>query len=100
MTKDSRLQLDDLNYNRLTALLRRYIPGVRALVYGSRAGGKPRKYSDIDLVVFTNDEQARAVNDLREALDDSSIPYRVDLWEWSKTPHTWRAAIEANGIAI
>jgi predicted nucleotidyltransferase len=98
--KDSRLILDDLNYGRLVAYFRQYLPGVKALVYGSRVCGKPRKYSDIDIAAFTAEDQTPAVSELRDALDESDIPYRVDLWEWSKTPEVWRENIQKSGALL
>jgi predicted nucleotidyltransferase len=98
--KDSRLILDDLNYDRLVAYFQRYLPGVQALVYGSRVGGKPRRYSDIDIVTLTGKEQAIAVSKLRDTLDESNIPYRVDLWEWNKTPESWREKIQRDGVLL
>jgi hypothetical protein len=40
------------------------------------------------------------VSSLREALEDSDIPYRVELWDWDKVPPEWKAGIKETGVRI
>ena len=68
------------------ALLEKHLPGTTAWVYGSRAKRTSRPQSDLDLVVFSTPEQRRQVGNLREAFEESSLPFRVDLSVWHEVP--------------
>jgi predicted nucleotidyltransferase len=70
------------------------LPGsAKAWVFGSRATGRARRYSDLDLAIdagrrLTLDETAR----LGEAFSESDLPYRVDLVDWHDINDHWRQA--------
>ena len=79
-------------------LLARHLPNTTAWVFGSRVKWTSRPESDLDLVVFAKPEQERRASDLREAFDESNLPFRVDLFVWDKCrnssasrlrPSTW-----------
>jgi len=62
--------------------LRRVLPGARVAVFGSRARGCARPFSDLDLLLcdppcLTRIERA----DLRDAFEASALPFPVDLVE-------------------
>jgi len=78
----------------LLDLLNRYLPETPAWVYGSRVSGKSRPQSDLDMVVFTQPEQGPRVSELQEALDESNLPFRVDLFVWDEIPEQFRRNIE------
>ena len=82
------------------ALLKRHLPGTAAWVYGSRAKWTSRPQSDLDLVVFATPEQRRHVGDLREAFEESNLPFRVDLFVWDDVPHSFRARIDAEHVPL
>jgi len=77
----------------LLALLQRHIPGVPAWAYGSRVKHRARPNSDLDLVVFTTPAQRPQVMELKEALDESNIPFRVDLHIWDDVPERFHEII-------
>ena len=82
------------------ALLERHLPGTKAWVYGSRAKWTSTPQSDLDLVVFSKPAQRRQVGDLREAFDESNLPFRVDLFIWSDVPRSFRQQIEAKHVVF
>ncbi len=54
--------------------------GVRVGVFGSRAGGEPKPWSDLDLVLEGEQALSLAVQaELAEAFDESALPWKVDL---------------------
>ena len=79
----------------LLELLERHLPNTGAWVYGSRAKWTSRPQSDLDLVVFATPEQNGRVSDLREAFEESNLPFRVDLFVWDAVPEQFRKHIEA-----
>ena len=76
-------------------------PSAKVWVFGSRANGRARRYSDLDLAIdagrrLTFDEMAR----LSEAFSDSDLPYRVDLIDWHNIDDRWRQAIAIERVAL
>ena len=78
------------------SLLEQHLPGTPAWVYGSRANWTSRHQSDLDLVVFPKPEQRQSVGDLREAFEESNLPFRVDLFVWDEVPESFRKQIESD----
>jgi len=72
-------------------LLRRVVqatlPGARVAVFGSRATGRARPFSDVDLLVLDPSPltwQQRTA--LVDALEASELPFRVDVVEAAAVP--------------
>ena len=84
----------------ILTLLERHLPGTEAWVYGSRAKWTSRPQSDLDLVVFATPGQRRGVGNLREAFEESDLPFRVDLFVWDEVPETFREEIEAEHAVL
>jgi uncharacterized protein len=83
-------------------ILRANLPeSAKAWVFGSRATGRARRYSDLDLAIdagrrLTLDEIAR----LSEAFRDSDLPYRVDVVDWHNVDDPWRQMIVAERVPL
>ena len=84
----------------LLELLERYLPNTAAWVYGSRAKRTSRPQSDLDLVVFATPEQNGQVGELREAFEESNLPFRVDLFVWDTVPGEFRKHIKRDHVAL
>ena len=81
-------------------LLQTYLPGIEVWAYGSRVRGNARQYSDLDLVAFTEPEHAHQLALLREAFEESDLPFRVDLFAWHATPSSFHPQIKRNYVVI
>ena len=84
----------------ILSLLRRHLPDTTVWVYGSRAKWTARPQSDLDMVVLTPLEQARQVSRLKEAFEQSSLPFRVDLFIWDEVPKSFQREIEAEHVVL
>ena len=82
------------------ALLSRYLPNTTVWAYGSRVKWTSHPASDLDLVAFAKPDQAAGVAELREAFDDSDLPFRVDLFVWDDVPSGFRKRIEAEHVVL
>lgn len=69
-------------------------------MYGSRAKWTARPQSDLDMVVFATPEQSSQVFGLREAFEESNLPFRVDLFVWDDVPERFRERIEAEHVVL
>ena len=82
------------------ALLQRHLPRTEAWVYGSRAKWTALPQSDLDLVVFATPDQRNRIGALREAFEESDLPFRVDLFVWDEVPEEFREEIESEHIVL
>ncbi len=85
-----------------TGTIRRILAEVptveRAVIYGSRAKGNYRPGSDIDLTLFGPDLDLDILGQIAARLDESPIPYQVDLSIFDRLDHAeLRAHIERVG---
>lgn len=74
------------------ALLAQHVPDRKARAFGSRVGGRARRWSDLDLVVMGAEPIPGLVHaHLRADFEDSDLPFRVDLLEVRDLPGAWIA---------
>ena len=81
-------------------LIENHLPNTDVWAYGSRVQWTSRPSSDLDLVAFAGPEQRRQVADLREAFEESNLPFRVDLLVWDDIPESFREQIDAVHVAL
>ena len=74
--------------------LNRHVPDREIRVMGSRAQGQGKPFSDLDLVVMGDEPlELRTLGQLRDAFDDSNLPFAVDLIEWASSTDAFRRLI-------
>ena len=81
-------------------LLQRYLPDTEVWAYGSRVKWTAKPHSDLDLVAFAAEEQSRQVADLREAFEESDLPFRVDFFVWDEVPKRFHENIKKESITL
>ena len=91
------------NHRRLVLHILRanFSGGAKTWVFGSRATGRARRYSDLDLAVdagrkLTLDETAI----LAEAFSESDLPCRVDVVDWHNIDDGFRRMIAAERVLL
>ena len=75
-----------------------YLPrGARAYVFGSRAHGGARQYSDLDLALeWDRPFGLDIIGQIAEALSESDLPFKVDIVDLSLVDPAFKARIAAN----
>lgn len=82
-------------------ILARLVPGKQVVLFGSRAGGSPKPYSDIDLCIMGDTSvPSNTMSALRIAFADSNLPVRVDIADWATTNPEFQKIIGANNEII
>lgn len=82
-------------------ILHRRVPGRDVWVFGSRAQGKARQASDLDLAILGDGALAfEELALLRDEFSESNLPYKVDVVDWNTTSAEFRAIIEAQHIPL
>lgn len=72
---------------------------VDAYLFGSRAKGEATRYSDIDLALLPKKAMPIAlISYVREALEESTIPYRVDVIDLSRVSDKFYKKVLQEGI--
>jgi len=84
----------------LLDLLSKYLANTQVWAFGSRVKWTTRSNSDLDLVVFSSPEQDSQVSALKEALEESNLPFRVDLLVWDKLPESFQRNIEEGYVVL
>jgi predicted nucleotidyltransferase len=76
-------------------ILRKYFPDREVRVFGSRATTRIKPYSDLDLAVMGSSKlPSRKLYALKDALEESELPMRVEVLDWNSISHSFRSVIE------
>ena len=75
-------------------LLRKHLPDTEVWAYGSRVKFSSRPDSDLDMVAFATPEQATDVMLLKEAFEESDLPFTVDFFVWDEVPDNFHKTIK------
>ena len=97
---DGALELTPAETKTVVSLLTRYLSGTEVWAFGSRTNGNATRTSDLDLVAFTDTEQAGLIQSAREAFEASDLRFRVDLLEWQEVPESFREEIRRRHVVL
>jgi len=65
--------------------------GYKAFIFGSRAQGTSRQYSDIDLGILGKTKLPTSkIAHIKNDLEDSNLPYRVDLIDFTTVTNKFK----------
>ena len=85
----------------LTDILDRHVPRCEVWAFGSRARGAANPYSDLDLAIVAEPGLGlERLAEIREALSDSDLPWKVDLIDWANTGEEFRRLIAAHKVLV
>jgi uncharacterized protein len=77
------------------------LPGARAAIFGSRATGRARPFSDLDLLLIDPPYLTWAQRaDLRDAFEASTLPFSVDVVELDGLPEGMRLRVLAEALPL
>ncbi|HCC84016.1 TPA: hypothetical protein DEP96_04170 [Candidatus Uhrbacteria bacterium] len=79
----------------------KYLPNTKVALYGSRARGTKKPYSDIDLCIMSDVPIAdRTLSQLKDAMSESDLPVRVDITDWATTSPSFQQIIAADNEVL
>ena len=87
----------------LQNLLAQYVPQADVWAYGSRVNGGAHEGSDLDLVLRNPANLAQDVEhwlELKEALQNSSLPILIEVHLWSRLPKAFHLNIEKEYVVL
>ena len=82
-------------------ILRKYLSAYEVWAFGSRAKWLAKEYSDLDLCVISQYPISfNILGLLEEAFNDSDLPYKVDIVDWSTTSASFREIIKKDKVVV
>ncbi len=78
--------MSSLPLSEIKSIISKYVPdrAAQVFIFGSRAIGTARTWSDIDIGILpTNPLPHGAIGNIKEELEESNIPYLVDVVDFS-----------------
>lgn len=87
---ETKIDISPAQLAEITDLFQQHLPGNEVWAYGSRIKGNSCPASDLDLVVFVTPEQSAALFELKEAFEESYLPFRIDLFVWDELPEQFK----------
>jgi len=82
-------------------ILSELVPHNVVWVFGSRAGGTPKAYSDLDLVLIDSPLiSQKTLAELKLRFEESNLPYRVDAMLWSSLDDSFQELIKKHYISL
>ncbi len=82
----------------LKKIFKLYIPSKTVWAYGSRVTWTANTKSDLDIIVF--DVNSKQINNLKDALAESDLPFSVDVMNWEKIPETFKENIQKKYVVL
>jgi type I restriction enzyme S subunit len=85
----------------VNALVATWLPAREVRIFGSRARGTPKRYSDLDLVIMGETlTPLGTLGQLQEAFACSDLPWRVDVVDWANTAPEFQRHIQTHSVPL
>ncbi len=100
------LELAAPQQQQIARMLTQRLPHVNAIAFGSRVTGwqpdrNPKPYSDLDIALWgLRPADDIALANLRADLEESTLPWRVDISDANDLPPSLRERIERHGVCL
>lgn len=74
--------------------------GAKVYIFGSRARGNHRRFSDVDILVDSPADLSSAIGPIVEEIEESNFPYKIDLVEDHSIADSYRSSIYRDRITL
>lgn len=82
-------------------ILQKHVAQYEVWAFGSRAKGRAKTYSDLDLAVITRQPLPLEVSArLTEDFSESDLPWKVDVVDWATTSDAFRKIIARDHVVL
>ena len=82
-------------------ILFRHVPNARVYLFGSRATGRAKKFSDLDLCIKADKPLGlNVMSALAEDFSESDLPWKVDVVDWSTIEPEFRKIIDQDKMVL
>lgn len=95
------VMMNQHDWDEVCKILADCIPNYTVWAFGSRVTGKAKPFSDLDLVIQTDQPLTmECMATLKEAFDESDLTIRVDVVDWAATGSAFREIIQKQYVVI
>lgn len=95
----SEFDLLPIHQQLIKTILVKHLPhSTKIWIFGSRATNAKKTYSDVDLIIEHAHQplSEKLLIDLKEAFEESDLPYHVDLLDWYTTSVHFKNLIQSS----
>lgn len=96
------IDLQDAHRVMVLQIIRQRLPDITVWVYGSRARGSARRYSDLDLMLDNNGTliPGSVLGSLEEDFDESDLPIIVELHDMAATDEAFLERVRKDFLRL
>lgn len=95
------LALQPAEWDIVRAILARLVPNRPVWAFGSRATGRCKPYSDLDLAIGGEQRLSPALYaELCEAFVESDLPFKVDVVDWAGADESFKALVGPRRVLV
>lgn len=94
--------LEERHLDFIKETLKKYIPNPNAkfYIFGSRAKGKHREYSDVDIAIDCQDLTGSVKSKLEIEFENSTFPYEVDIVDLNDIKESFKNLIQDDLVLL
>jgi type I restriction enzyme S subunit len=100
----SNIQISEEQLDTVLKILQHNLtPDITVWVYGSRASGTAKLYSDLDLALERNDGKAinnEQIVNLMDEFEESNLPYKVDVMDYLNAKGIFKQNVDQQRIKL
>mgnify|MGYP000489054999 CR=1 FL=1 len=94
------IDLDIKYINFIKKDISKYLSNFEIYLFGSRAKGTARKYSDIDIAILSDELTSDIKLKLEANFENSTLPYKIDIIDLKTISHEFKDLIKDSLIKI
>lgn len=95
------IDIEERHLTTIKHILQQHLPNVTVWAFGSRVTLRAKPYSDLDLVIIGDKAiPQKLYYQIQDAMEESDIPFKVDLLDWHRITPQFRTIIEGGYTPI
>lgn len=95
------MQLEQEHADIIRSVIQKHCPSAQVTLFGSRAKNTASATSDIDIAINTNASiPLKKLTLINSELNESDIPYLVDIIDWNRVSKEFQKNIIASAIEL
>jgi type I restriction enzyme, S subunit len=95
------VQLSEAEIATVNQILARHLGDMDCRIFGSRAKGTAKKYSDLDIAVVGSEPiPLLTLSNLEESFSESDLPFKVDIVDWQRITNEFQEKIKTEWVKL